>query len=268
MMHPPTNLIILELLLFTYLFVTPSQTLSQPIHVPLPTATKLYNHNRNHDHESSLFCETWRFSVETNNAGNWSSVPVRCYKYVMDYMTGDRYALDFGLAAKNALEYARSVDIAGDKMDAWIFDVDETLLSTFPYYKLHGFGKKNRTEFIKWGLGKGTKLPVLKASLRLYKELRKLGFKIFLLTGRPEWIRNSSVANLMDVGYSDWERLILRQPSDENKTAIDYKSENRKKLEDEGYRIHGNSGDQWSDLLGYAISQRSFKYPNPMYYVA
>ncbi|XP_021725036.1 acid phosphatase 1-like [Chenopodium quinoa] len=266
-MYLPKNLIILvELLLFTLLFVTPSQTLSQPNQVPLPTTSKLQNHDHDHDESSSLFCETWRFSVETNNAGNWSTIPVRCHKYLMDYMTGDRYVSDFGLTARNALEFARSVDIAGDGMDAWVFDVDDTLLSTFPI--VHGFGKKNRTEFIKWGLTKGTKLPVLRASLSLYKELRKLGFTIFLLTGRPEWIRNYSVANLMDVGYSDWERLILRQPSDESKKAIDYKSENRKKLLDQGYRIHGNSGDQWSDLLGYAIAQRSFKYPNPMYYVA
>ncbi|XP_021730043.1 acid phosphatase 1-like [Chenopodium quinoa] len=124
------------------------------------------------------------------------------------------------------------------------------------------------TDFLEWGLGPaGTHLPVLQASLNLYNELRKLGFTIFLLTGRPEWIRNSSVTNLMDAGYIGWERLILRQPSDKGKRAIDYKSENRTKLEDEGYRIHGNSGDQWSDLLGCAIAQRSFKYPNPMYYI-
>ena len=36
---------------------------------------------------------------------------------------------------------------------------------------------------------------------------------------------------------------------------------------EEGYRIHGNSGDQWSDLLGSAMAARSFKLPNPMYYI-
>lgn len=59
-----------------------------------------------------------------------------------------------------------------------------------------------------------------------------------------------------------------RGPSDKSKKAVEYKSEKRKELEDAGYRIRGNSGDQWSDLLGYAIGQRSFKLPNPMYYIA
>ena len=46
-----------------------------------------------------------------------------------------------------------------------------------------------------------------------------------------------------------------------------YKSEKRDEMVKEGYRIRGNSGDQWSDLLGSSISQRSFKLPNPMYYI-
>uniref|UniRef100_A0A803MPU2 Acid phosphatase 1 n=2 Tax=Chenopodium quinoa TaxID=63459 RepID=A0A803MPU2_CHEQI len=219
------------------------------------------------DHESSsLFCESWRFSVEANNAGNWSAVPDRCLEFVKDYMTGDRYKSDFGLTAKNTLEFAKSVDIAEDGKDAWIFDVDETLISFLPYYESHGFGKTDQKEFVKWGLR--NKLPALQASLSLYKEIHQLGFKIFLLTGRPEWFRNFTTTNLAEAGYSDWERLILRQPSDENKKAIDYKPEKRKQLLDEGYRIIGNVGDQWSDLMGYPIAQRSFKYPNLMYYVA
>ncbi|GAB4838991.1 hypothetical protein Ancab_028521, partial [Ancistrocladus abbreviatus] len=115
---------------------------------------------------------------------------------------------------------------------------------------------------------KMAKAPALPASLKLYKEINELGFKIFLLTGRSEASRNATVKNLLDVGYRNWERLILRGPSDQGTLAIDYKSKKRLELEDEGYRIQGSSGDQWSDLLGYAIAQRSFKLPNPMYHIA
>lgn len=52
--------------------------------------------------------------------------------------------------------------------------------------------------------------PALPASLTLYKELKQLGFKIFLLTGRSEFQRNATDKNLLFVGYSDWEKLILR----------------------------------------------------------
>ncbi|KAF5740215.1 acid phosphatase 1-like [Tripterygium wilfordii] len=59
-----------------------------------------------------------------------------------------------------------------------------------------------------------------------------------------------------------------RGPLDQGVPATVYKSQKRKQLVDDGYRIRGNSGDQWSDLLGFAVAKRSFKRPNPMYYIA
>mgnify|MGYP004711287343 CR=1 FL=1 len=52
--------------------------------------------------------------------------------------------------------------------------------------------------------------PALPASLRLYKELEQLGFKISFLTGRTEFQRSATSKNLDYAGYSNWERLILR----------------------------------------------------------
>ena len=49
---------------------------------------------------------------------------------------------------------------------------------------------------------------------------------------------------------------------------VPYKSVERQKLVDAGYRIVGNMGDQWSDLVGAPEGDRTFKVPDPMYYVA
>ena len=46
-----------------------------------------------------------------------------------------------------------------------------------------------------------------------------------------------------------------------------FKSEMRKQLIEQGYRIWGNVGDQWSDLQGNFTGDRTFKLPNPMYFV-
>jgi hypothetical protein len=46
-----------------------------------------------------------------------------------------------------------------------------------------------------------------------------------------------------------------------------YKSSERKKVEKNGYRIIGNIGDQWSDLMGTNTGNRTFKLPDPMYYI-
>ncbi|KAM2419943.1 hypothetical protein EV1_026185 [Malus domestica] len=218
--------------------------------------------------DDSLYCDSWRFSIETNDAGTWSNIPSRCIRFVQDYMTGDRYRSDLASVANYSLSFAKGVTIGGDGKDAWVFDIDETLLSNLAYYQAHGFGSEtfNEAFFDEWvDLAEA---PALPASLNLYKELEQLGFKMFLLTGRSEHQRNAAARNLLYAGYNNWERLLLRGPSDQGTPATVYKSQKRSDLINEGYRIHGSSGDQWSDLIGFAIAQRSFKLPNPMYYIA
>lgn len=235
--------------------------------IQLFSETTLFG-NRKIRVDDDIYCESWRFSVETNDAGSWSTVPARCELFVQDYMTGKRYLSDSEVVGEDALAFAKTVELAGDGRDSWVFDVDETLLSNLPYYAANGYGSEtyNETSFDVWvDLAEA---PALPASLSLYKELQQLGFTIFLLTGRSEYQRNVTEKNLQDAGFTNWERLILRGPSDQGTTAIVYKSEKRSDLQDEGYRIHGSSGDQWSDLLGFAVARRSFKLPNPMYYIS
>lgn len=62
--------------------------------------------------------------------------------------------------------------------------------------------------FDKW-VDMGT-AEAIESSLKLYEELVKLGFKVFLLTGRSERRRNITTENLTKIGFHDWEKLILR----------------------------------------------------------
>lgn len=218
--------------------------------------------------DENLYCDSWRFSIETNDAGPWSRIPKKCEQFVKEYMTGERYRSDSEVIADYALSFAKTVELAGDGKDAWVFDIDETLLSNLPYYVDHGFGTEifDEKSFDEWvDLAQA---PALPASLMLYRELEQLGFTIFLLTGRSEYQRNATDTNLLFAGYNNYKRLLLRGPGDSGTLATSYKSERRKDLEQEGYRIHGSSGDQWSDLVGFSVATRSFKLPNPMYYIA
>lgn len=62
--------------------------------------------------------------------------------------------------------------------------------------------------------------------------------------------------------------FFYRGNEDHGKTAVAFKSDKRKEIMEEGFRIIGNSGDQWSDLIGSALSVRSFKLSNPMYFIS
>ncbi|TKY64434.1 Stem 28 kDa glycoprotein [Spatholobus suberectus] len=87
--------------------------------------------------------------------------------------------------------------------------------------------------------------------------------------GRRVGQRDVTAANLKRAGYRKWEKLIVKDPLVcAGKTAVTYKSAERKKLEESGYRIVGNIGDQWSDILGTNIGFRTFKLPDPMYYLS
>jgi len=220
--------------------------------------------------ESQLNFETWRLGVETNTLRSWTAVPPECVEYVKSYMvgSGSQYARDSHMVANESIAYVNCLRLSGDEKDAWVFDVDETLLSSLPFFADHQYGGEgiNDDAFIKWA--DLAEAPPLPASRNLYVHLLELGFKIFLLTGRYDYERNATEKNLARAGYHSWEALLLRDPEDYEKSAVVYKSERRVKIEQDGFRIVGNSGDQWSDLTGYAVGDRTFKLPNPLYYVA
>ncbi|KAL4284386.1 hypothetical protein GQ457_16G003030 [Hibiscus cannabinus] len=231
------------------------------------TATDSSSHGDDDDDDGGLYCASWHLASEINNAGGWTQIPSRCLSYVKYYMTGKRYESDCEVIGNFSLAFASTVEMAPDGKDAWVFDIDEALLTNLPYYMDHGFGSEvfNESCWDEWVAS--AKAPAIPSSLKLYNALKQMGFKIFVLTGRSEHQRQDTSKNLELAGYTDWEGLILRGASDGGIPATVYKSERRSVLLNGGYRIHGSSGDQWSDLLGFAVAKRSFKLPNPMYYI-
>ncbi|KAH7858069.1 hypothetical protein Vadar_019649 [Vaccinium darrowii] len=227
-------------------------------------ATRHHHHHHHHHHQIS--CSSWHLAVETNNIFGWDIVPGECEEYVANYMLGHQYHEDCFAVTSTALEYAKNLTLVGDGKDIWVFDIDETALSEIDYYSLPdvAFGTKEfnstkKNEYIK----KGTS-PALPAVLELYNNLVPLGFKIVFLSASTE----SRASNLKRAGYHTWEKLILKQKSEHGTSSLAFKSKKRTELVEAGYRILGNMGDQWSDISSSNPGNRTFKLPNPMYYVA
>ncbi|CAN6486127.1 unnamed protein product [Victoria cruziana] len=213
------------------------------------------------------YCESWKINVELHNIRKYEVVPQECVEYIGKYMISNQYKTDVQRAAEQVILYlTENFVLDEDGKDAWIFDVDDTLLSTVPYYKDHQFGgeKLNLTLLEKWM--KSGKAPPLKQTLCLYNHIKKSGLRIFLVSGRNEYLRDATVDNLLRVGYTGWTSLILRRAEDDGKTAESFKAEQRNRISAGGYRIWGVVADQWSSLLGYPTGLRTFKLPNPMYY--
>ncbi|XP_047044652.1 stem 28 kDa glycoprotein-like [Lolium rigidum] len=211
-------------------------------------------------------CDSWVLGVEAHNVRDWKTVPANCEGYVGHYMLGSHFRRDSKVVIDEALAYVETLKLAGNGKEIWVFDIDETTLSNLPYYAKHGFGTTlfNATSFNAYVLEGSA--PVLPETKRLYNKLLSIGVKPLFLTGRTEDQRAITVANLRSQGISGWKDLLLKQPGFKG-SAVAYKSGERQKLQDAGYVIVGNIGDQWSDIIGAPEGARTFKLPDPMYYI-
>lgn len=87
------------------------------------------------------YCESWRINVELNNIKGFDSVPQECIEYIGKYMTSTQYKWDLQRALEGCALFTSSCcNFKCDVKDAWIFDIDDMLLLTVPYFKIHYFG--------------------------------------------------------------------------------------------------------------------------------
>jgi len=211
-------------------------------------------------------CASFALNTELNNLQGLL-VPQDCKSFVATYVDSGQYLTDFAVAVEAARTYLNTIDAGDDGMDLVVLDIDETALSNVPYYVVNNYGVDAWDEG-KWnGWVKNASAPALEAMLSMYTDLRSQNWSFAFITGRPESQREETAQNLASSGYSHWATLVLRAPEEAPLTAVEYKSEHRRRLEKDGYRIRSSLGDQWSDLEGGTVGNRTFKLPNPMYYI-
>ncbi|WP_329369524.1 acid phosphatase [Streptomyces sp. NBC_00669] len=157
---------------------------------------------------------------------------------------------------------------------AIVLDVDDTSLLTYNYELEVGF---NYTPASNQTYLDTKNMPPVFGIDTLVNWAASKGITVFWITGRPEAQRTDTVRNLTAEGFkapADTSHLYLKNaatppsylPCGATCTTIEYKSGTRAHIESLGYDIVGNFGDQYSDLEG-GHADKSFKLPNPMYYL-
>ena len=144
-----------------------------------------------------------------------------------------------------------------------VFDIDETLLSNYDYYKSTGF------TFTQDGWNAFTEscgTTAIGSTRGLYRKLVRDGFAVVLLTGRSDSERSTTAECLRKRGIKDWHELILRTQAEATLSADVYKSQNRADLQAEGHRIVASIGDQVSDMSKGRL-KAGFLLPNAMYFI-
>ncbi len=180
---------------------------------------------------------------------------------VINYHNSGKYEIDTQEAVDEAIENFNSV--TPGQNSAVVFDVDETALASYDFYKKWDFGYVPKY-FDMWI--DSAKAPAIPAVLDLYNYLLKRNFKIIFVTGRKEYQYEPTFKNLISAGYTQFDTLIIKGAEYAGQTAEKFKSDKRSELAEKGYIIAGTVGDQWSDLHGphHGIQ---VKIPNYMYII-
>jgi hypothetical protein len=142
---------------------------------------------------------------------------------------------------------------------AVVFDIDETSLSNYSFLEAAGFSSAGLVPAALAGSS-----PAIAPTLALYNDARSHGVATFFVTGRPSQVDSMTESNLRAQGYDNWTGISFK-PSSQG--VEDFKSGERAKVEQQGYDIAVNIGDQESDLDG-GHADRRFKLPNPFYFIA
>jgi predicted secreted acid phosphatase len=148
------------------------------------------------------------------------------------------------------------------KKPALVLDIDETSLDNYPCLNTTGGIPYSAGPYA--GCVVKYDAPAIKPVRSLFKRAKQLGVKVFFITGRPEAIRDGTLQNLRQAGYTGKYELVLEPAGYDKDSAVPYKSGARKQIQKRGFHILANVGDQRSDLKG-GYSERTYKLPNPIY---
>lgn len=182
---------------------------------------------------------------------------------VKKYHSSGQYDRDVTQVADRAIAYLKECIKKKRKKLAVVFDIDETLLSNYSY-------QAESTDFgyipslwNRW-IEKAEAAPI-KPVRRLLRTAVDSGASVFIITGRRENQKAATIRNLKAAGCEGFKKLYLK-PVNYKGTAQAYKSALRKKIEDAGFTVVVNIGDQYSDLKG-GYAEKTFKLPNHIYFI-
>ena len=185
--------------------------------------------------------------------------------------SGD-YMRDLARAAAPANDWLRqrATQVA---RAALVLDVDDTALTNWPVILANDFGRfatgpcllpEGPCGWHAWDL-RGED-QAIEPTLQVFRTARSLGVTVFFISGRPESERAATERNLQAAGYAGYERAYFTPDGSRFATLVDFKAPTRRTIAAMGYAIIANMGDQMSDLDG-GYAERTFKLPNPFYYI-
>jgi predicted secreted acid phosphatase len=206
------------------------------------------------------------------------------------------YAAEAASVAADGGRWLSTGDRAtSNAMKAIVLDVDDTTLATWNYELCSNwaFDPVTNGQFVT-----DQRFPAVPGMVAMANQAAADGYAVFFLTGRGQAQEAATLGNLthdgigVDAGFpapttltNGEDGLFTKPPvgsypayldkpefcaasiaANRSCPTIQYKSGVRAHIEDLGYDIVANFGDQFSDLTG-GFADKTFKMPNPNYYL-
>lgn len=166
--------------------------------------------------------------------------------------------------SNNLISYKQT--ISRDKL-AVVLDIDETSLSNYPSFKRDNFANDLSVQVKRYIAADA---PAIQPVLNFYKKLKANDVAIFFITARQglsvdtQELKYYTAKNLQRAGFADYANLCLIPKDNKFVSTVEFKTDMRKELSEQGYRIIFNIGDQPSDLEG-GYAEHVVKLPNYLY---
>jgi len=188
------------------------------------------------------------------------------------YHDSGAYMADFTRAAAPANNWLKQRAPQVSR-PALVLDIDDTALTNWPVIVANDFGRfatgpcllpEGPCGWAAWDLSGQD--AALDPTLDVFRTARSLGVTVFFISGRPESQRFATEHNLKAVGYEGYAHAYFTPDGARYATLVEFKAPTRQQIAAMGYTIIANMGDQLSDLDG-GFSERTYKLPNPFYYI-
>lgn len=147
-----------------------------------------------------------------------------------------------------------------DEKVSIVLDIDETALSNYKILNKLDFGSRGYYDQTRIVLPPEAIVPVRD----LYNYAISNAIDVFFITGRGINKKKITEQELYAAGYDKEHQVYYRVRTRKHRCGNYCKSLVRKILENKGYTILANIGDQETDLYG-GHAEKSFKIPNPFY---
>lgn len=177
------------------------------------------------------------------------------------YIDDGRYEAGLAAVAADAKAWVEQRAAQPDGKLAMVFDLDETLLSNLHHMRAMDFGYVPQL-WDEWVAAADA--TVIAPVREVYLAARAKNVAVIFITGRKTTDQPGTESNLRTLGLGGYTRVFYK-PNGYPGTSEHFKTATRRKLvEEDGYTIIANIGDQASDLAG-GYAERTFKLPNPFY---